>query len=800
MRYIFSLLTALLAVSLSAITLGEWGSYTNTSHVFDVVKVDNLLYIGTWGGLEVFDLELNVFYETLTNVDGFTNHDIRSLCVMDNGEILAATAYGGVNRILNGEFLIPLDGNTGLPSNKTNKILQRDGRIYVATTQGLSIFTTDSTFPFPLLLTTITAQSGLNEVNVLDMALLDNSYLVSLNVSGINYVHTDSLLISSAWHFYGRSTLLNGSNELTDISANGNSLVVAGISGLCNITDFPNLLTKIDYSTQVAAKPIFPVYLAENGDIWSGFGYWDMADLTLTADSVFNFCKIDTSGVVTWWACDSELPTPKIMNFAEIDGKITLITWGAGTYFLEPDGNWTHLYKESIISNTISDLAMGERTLWMCNGYTGSTPTSKGTKGVSGINLGEGIWYNFTAENSRLRSNNVMSVAVDSDNRPWFGILSRNSDLGWVNGISIYNINSDRWRSVNSGLNPPGETNIGNNSVGMVHTMKKNHMWISTFGAGMNIINFKDSLVQNFNLPDTENRTVSVYSDWSYMLFGTAYSGLRIHPADPVPTDDDPEFWITPEPDIIASNCRVSSIDRSVTDYGIEYWFATTQGLFVWDTFNWFKLDTDIKRYLWDESTSKWLIAVRYFEDEPRLYGNASTSPTVVMVDPFECVWIGTESNGLCMYNPSTDRYQSWNMSNAPLISNHITCLEFDPLFGRLYIGTPDGLNYVEIGKTVKDKKNITDLRVFPNPFYPEQGDILTIKNGEEGSMPIGNYRCNIYDISGEIVLDIKENRFFQFEWNGNNRAGKKCSSGIYFYVIYDNRGDIHRGRIALIR
>lgn len=150
-----------------------------------------------------------------------------------------------------------------------------------------------------------------------------------------------------------------------------------------------------------------------------------------------------------------------------------------------------------------------------------------------------------------------------------------------------------------------------------------------------------------------------------------------------------------------------------------------------------------------------------------RLFGAERTVPTCIFKDPFERIWIGTLENGFSMYDPVKERFTNYTPANSPLLSAHITTLGYEPTQGLLLIGTPDGLNTFEIGKTVKTPSELTNLKAYPNPFYPSQGNTVQIINEPSGEMPVGTRGCRIYDSSGSLVAKLKENSFFRFEWDG---------------------------------
>jgi len=91
-------------------------------------------------------------------------------------------------------------------------------------------------------------------------------------------------------------------------------------------------------------------------------------------------------------------------------------------------------------------------------------------------------------------------------------------------------------------------------------------------------------------------------------------------------------------------------------------------------------------------------------------------------------------------------------------------------------------------------------VRVYPNPFHPEQDLEVRIENLDSLTMPAGDATCKIFDISGELILTLAKNDYEQFSWDGNNAVGKKCGSGVYFYLISAAEGQTARGKIVLIR
>jgi len=186
--------------------------------------------------------------------------------------------------------------------------------------------------------------------------------------------------------------------------------------------------------------------------------------------------------------------------------------------------------------------------------------------------------------------------------------------------------------------------------------------------------------------------------------------------------------------------------------------------------------------------------------DEKRLFASAETTPTAIFLDPFNRIWIGSMGNGFSMYDPDSERFTNYYQEISPLLSNYITCFGYDPILGNLLIGTPDGLNTLEIGVQVKTEKQLHTVKAFPNPFFPDTDGFVQIVNLPSKSMPVGTNVCKIYDTSGQLVVELKENLFARFDWNGQNKNAKNCSSGIYYFVVTTAKGETKRGKIALVR
>ena len=497
-----------------------------------------------------------------------------------------------------------------------------------------------------------------------------------------------------------------------------------------------------------------------------------------------------------------------------INSKIALCSWGSGIYQLN-DTSWQNFSPSTIGFPKISQIVCDQNyNLWFASGYISNLPVRKGSMGVS--KLENGTWQTYNIANSPIHTDNVLTIAVDAQNRKWFGTWDNtHSPTGWQRGLTVFDdAEPNVWKHMTrDGLrvwNSDTETWGGYDSnphfmlttatIGGIYPAG-DKMMVMCYDGGVDILNSNLEITSRFQLPNSVDQLVlyGYYSGQEY-FFGTKNdNGLVIwnHPSLPITGG---EHWVIPSPPEL-SNCIVYGVVSVETPYeGRQHWIAASTGLFMWNEISWFRYDTMIKRYKYNTSTYHWDNETLYYETEERLFGSVRTTPTSILLDPFNRIWIGSLENGLSMYNPSTERFTNYFKPNYPLLSNYITALGYDPVLGNLMIGTPDGLNTFKIGRTVKPDTDLNQVKAFPNPFRPGVHPSVQIVNLPDDSLPAGESTCKIYDASGAIVATIKENAFSRFEWDGKSASGKDCSSGVYFFVVGDASGNVKKGKLALIR
>ena len=797
---ILSILSSLTAVR-------GWRLYTNTTHVYDFKKIDKEIYIATWGGVEVYNLETGEMVDSFVRESGFESMKTNSIEYAESsGDILIGSDENGVYRYNDGKFQIGLKNQNGLPVNNVNDLVVKEDLIYVATDQGLAVYDNNSEYPFPLVENIFNSSTGLDEDNIESLVVTENNYLLCIRSNSIDYVHADSMLIINSWHNIDAHLLGENVTEIISCDENNKKVVFSVNNGLIVWDDFPNgNYNPLDI--EGIEDGAYPVYVDDENNVWTSLAYWDKNEEIFLHAGTTELLKIMSDGTFSKYDL-SGVTDKAISNIEIIDDKIFLGTWGDGILFQNDNDEWISIKSETICTNPVTELeADNSGRLWVCNGFMGINETKSSAKGVSVFNYQTETWKTYTFNNSDLTGNNIFSLYAGNDGSIWMGAYGPYSDLGWANGLSVLHgplTYSETWQLLNNTNGLAGST------IAHISMKDDDEVWISSYGSGLVAYNIFDDSTIRYEVPG-RNQTVEIMitegtsaSDGNQIWFGSKHDGLKVWNSWGVPESDIDNRWILADVPELRASCEINGFAHYKKNGKDDYWITSNKGIFFYDNIEnkWHKLgiiykrETLINGYWQLESNYD-----KYYDEEPKLFGAANATPTCIEIDVNGDVWIGSADYGISVYNYENDSYSLYDKENTVMMTNFITDLELEGHSGRMYVGTTEGLVSVEAGKNKRSVSGTSDMIVYPNPFYPDNGDVLKIKNSMgNGSMPSRSYKCRIFDVSGRLVAEMEQNVYYEFSWDGKNMVGKDCSSGVYYYMVYDNDGDVQKGKIALIR
>ena len=813
----------LVLILCSAVLWGQnWEVINNVNHVYDIEKAGEDILFSSWGGVVQIsgsaDLPLSEMEEIrqISTGDGLASNDIRSLAMIDVSETLwMGTSSNGIN-ILSDMGLQNIGMELGFPTLMINKMIEVDSRILVASSVGLLEYYYLSGLNFPLLLHHYDSQNtggALPSGNISDMMISDNDYLYLSYRGGISYAHIDSLGVSSAWHDL-RSLGTIPSAGRYPLSKNSQKLAIAADSTIYITGIDPPHTAWESISTDFGgvSRTISSIQLSEENQLWIAYGDWneDLLSYSTVDDTLLTVIDLDTSDLVHFLREQEGMGFFPISIIKELDNEIYLGTWGNGIARYR-GGTWEYYDPDNISFPKIT-LAKADQNnaLWFCSGIRGDNVVRKGTLGVSAFKGGS--WQGFQRHNSPLHSNNILSMEIDSHNRKWFGAWYSTLPLG--RGLTIYDDEANTWLYAdNDGFRSwSHETqswsvvlddypSLLTATIAGLHNDKYGNMLVLCYDGGVTVLDKDDRLVGEFQVPGSDRQLVTTaYHNGRQYFIGTSRDvGLAIWNHDSIPETDGPH-WLSQIPPDLKSGDIYGVTSVQTPHGGWHHFVAAGTGLYMWDETNWYLYDVYIKRHIYNFAGNRWENNTLYFADEERIFGSIRTSPTAIFGDPFGRIWVGSSSNGITMFDPVTERFTNYYQGKVPLLSNQISTLGYDPLEGKLLIGTGDGLNTLRIGRTTKPQTSLQTLKAYPNPFYPDGRNSTQIVNLPIDSMPPGDNECRIFSASGNLVAKLRENPFARFEWDGRNAAGDLVSSGVYYFVVSDKDGKVKRGKLAVIR
>lgn len=247
-----------------------------------------------------------------------------------------------------------------------------------------------------------------------------------------------------------------------------------------------------------------------------------------------------------------------------------------------------------------------------------------------------------------LHGNAVNDIFVDKDGNIWAG--------HYGTGFSLYRKNKEKFRSYFH--NPFDENSLGVGVVSAVFEDSKGNIWIGNDGGGLNLFNPNLGTFEHFRHKAGNPETISTdviiaiqeLPDGNLIL-GTYQGGLIIF---------NPETKKVKKVYYPADGLSAENTWTLLRDSKDNYWISTL-GVGV-DLFN---------------PMLESFLTYRANDPDPKVCAN------VIMClseDPQGRIWMGSESRGICIFNPETKdvkffRYQE-NNSNS-LSNNDVKCIVF---------------------------------------------------------------------------------------------------------------------------
>lgn len=166
-------------------------------------------------------------------------------------------------------------------------------------------------------------------------------------------------------------------------------------------------------------------------------------------------------------------------------------------------------------------------------------------------------------------------------------------------------------------------------------------------------------------------------------------------------------------------------------------------------------------------------------------------------------IWLGTADRGVFRLtkrkkSKDTLTVAHWTTENG-LLSDKVHDLAIDPVLGMIWFAHDGGVTRYSRKDLRNAEKMMTaeapaEVKAYPNPFRPKQGQRLVIDNISEDSF------VSIYNRGGSLVKSFYDGDVLggRAEWDGTDGTGKLVAPGVYHYVV--RKGSKKKtGKIILI-
>jgi ligand-binding sensor domain-containing protein len=162
-----------------------------------------------------------------------------------------------------------------------------------------------------------------------------------------------------------------------------------------------------------------------------------------------------------------------------------------------------------------------------------------------------------------------------------------------------------------------------------------------------------------------------------------------------------------------------------------------------------------------------------------------------IMVDALNNKWFATSKGVYVLNEDGSEIITIINTENSPLTSNDIYSIISNENTGDVYIGTMNGLTVVNT-LSVKPKEEYA-LNCYPAPFKPKRDEVMFI-DGLAAESDI-----KIMTLDGLLIKSLK-GIGRTIIWDGKKENGEEVSSGIYLVIASTNNGEGGVAKFTVIR
>jgi len=722
-------------------TNSSWSSYFSYNYVVGLAEANDKIIVSTENAIFFKDLITNEII-TFNSIDGLKSDEITTIYHSSEFNVtLVGNANGHLivikpdNRQIINKVDIINKVSVTQSNKKINHFLEHNGKIYIATDYGISVFDLSilefgdtyflgefgqetkvfKTAIYNNEIYAITQNNGIRRASLSNPFLINhNSWETFSNENWITIANIGQYLVASKSNgiLYKlnpngtSSQIFNANQEILDIKSNGQYLTITTSSAIYVLNE--NLIaiaqigqflaeelleytassviyntlyigtkTKGLYATELNNTNVFQNYIPK-GPLRN-----KVYSITATADNLW--CLFGDN-------------SPAFNPFFPALGRY-------GISKLTPEG-WLHIpYKDVLGATNLSKVAItpnNENLIYIGSNYSGILKLENNipTHLFDATNTGQNGLQGWSEGSNDVRIHNM---AFDRNNNLW------NTNAGEIGRLKVLRTDGT-WNSyvINTEITTYTDLIIDKNGT----------KWISTRDRGL--IGFNEAY---------QNRVILINNSYD--------EGLPINRIFTTAIDNNNRLWIG----TLWGLRILSNVDRFLTE---------TQP----------KVDPII---IMDDGLPQELLFMQAIKK--------------IKVDGANRKWIGTLGSGVFLVSPNgQETIFHFTKENSPLPSDFVIDIDINPKTGEVFFATDKGMVSYK-GTATQATDNLRNVYVYPNPVRPEY--IGTVKI--TGLTDQANIK--ITDIEGNLVYETKSNGG-TIEWDTTAFGKYKVASGVYMIFV----------------
>jgi signal transduction histidine kinase/ligand-binding sensor domain-containing protein/DNA-binding response OmpR family regulator len=323
-----------------------------------------------------------------------------------------------------------------------------------------------------------------------------------------------------------------------------------------------------------------------------------------------------------------------------------------------------------------------------------------------------------------LQTNSVTSIAKDSQGQLWISMEG--------GGVDVYNPLTKDFKHINNSDNTYC-SGLKNNNIQTIYIDKNQNIWLGSWNEGIFFLKKGSKNFINYNTKNTlgltSDRIISFSEDSKGVIWiGTFLEGL--HFFDPI----NAKFYHCDSPPFIKNNISNSDVRKVLVDSNDAIWVGTTTGLY---------------QVITNDNIHFTVVSYKSKMSEKLNDHKSIHTITSLYEAKNKELWIGTDGAGLFSYNQKSKVLQWHNDFKNPIEKSIAAILEAND--GAIWVSGKTGITKLDL-KTKKAINYSTDDGLLVNDFNNN-----SILKDEKGFLYLGSYEGLNYINPNQIVNNKKE-------------------------------------------